>query len=106
MTNCDQTITHCRTGERSLHIWLVLKHLLGYDSVKNCDGSWTGEAIRSAPRLRSGRKQRRLNKEAPGEPCQNLRVAGRRLEGVFPDAEYAPTKRAQLPGSLAVTATI
>lgn len=32
----------CRIGERSSHIWLVLKYLLGYPGLKNPDGSWTG----------------------------------------------------------------
>ena len=35
------TITYCRIGERSSHSWFVLKYLLGYDDVKNYDGSWT-----------------------------------------------------------------
>jgi thiosulfate/3-mercaptopyruvate sulfurtransferase len=34
-------ITYCRIGERSSHSWFVLKYLLGYDNVKNYDGSWT-----------------------------------------------------------------
>ena len=34
-------ITYCRIGERSSHSWFVLKYLLGYDHVKNYDGSWT-----------------------------------------------------------------
>ncbi|MDA1009956.1 MAG: sulfurtransferase [Chloroflexi bacterium] len=36
-----ETIAYCRIGERSSHTWFVLKHILGYDSVKNYDGSWT-----------------------------------------------------------------
>jgi thiosulfate/3-mercaptopyruvate sulfurtransferase len=35
------TIAYCRIGERSSHTWFVLKYLLGYDKVKNYDGSWT-----------------------------------------------------------------
>ena len=35
------TIAYCRIGERSSHSWLVLTQLLGYDNVKNYDGSWT-----------------------------------------------------------------
>ena len=35
------TIAYCRIGERSSHTWFALKHLLGIDSVKNYDGSWT-----------------------------------------------------------------
>ncbi|MEN8374726.1 MAG: sulfurtransferase [Gemmatimonadota bacterium] len=34
-------ITYCRIGERSSHSWFVLKYLLGYDDVRNYDGSWT-----------------------------------------------------------------
>lgn len=38
----DKTvITYCRIGERSSHTWFVLKYLLGYENVKNYDGSWT-----------------------------------------------------------------
>jgi thiosulfate/3-mercaptopyruvate sulfurtransferase len=37
----DQIIAYCRIGERSSHTWFVLKYLLGYDRVKNYDGSWT-----------------------------------------------------------------
>jgi len=34
-------IAYCRIGERSSHTWFVLKYLLGYNNVKNYDGSWT-----------------------------------------------------------------
>lgn len=34
-------ISYCRIGERSSHSWFVLKYLIGYDDVKNYDGSWT-----------------------------------------------------------------
>lgn len=34
-------IAYCRIGERSSHTWFVLKYLLGFDDVKNYDGSWT-----------------------------------------------------------------
>ena len=34
-------IVYCRIGERSSHTWFVLKYLLGFDNVKNYDGSWT-----------------------------------------------------------------
>jgi thiosulfate/3-mercaptopyruvate sulfurtransferase len=36
-----EVIAYCRIGERSSHTWFVLKYLLGYDDVKNYDGSWT-----------------------------------------------------------------
>jgi thiosulfate/3-mercaptopyruvate sulfurtransferase len=35
------TIAYCRIGERSSHSWFALKYLLGFDDVKNYDGSWT-----------------------------------------------------------------
>ena len=35
------TIAYCRIGERSSHTWFVLRYLLGYDHVRNYDGSWT-----------------------------------------------------------------
>ncbi len=37
----DNVIAYCRIGERSSHTWFVLKYLLGYDNVRNYDGSWT-----------------------------------------------------------------
>ena len=35
------TISYCRIGERSSHTWFVLTYLLGFDNVRNYDGSWT-----------------------------------------------------------------
>ena len=35
------TIAYCRIGERSAHTWFVLHEILGEQSVKNYDGSWT-----------------------------------------------------------------
>ncbi|HEX6702390.1 MAG TPA: sulfurtransferase [Gaiellaceae bacterium] len=32
---------YCRIGERSAHTWFVLRELLGYQHVRNYDGSWT-----------------------------------------------------------------
>ena len=42
-------VTYCRIGERSSHTWFVLTYLLGYDRVRNYDGSWTewGNAVRT-----------------------------------------------------------
>ncbi|MEV0132256.1 sulfurtransferase [Dactylosporangium sp. NPDC050688] len=37
----DDIIAYCRIGERSSHTWFVLTHLLGYQRVRNYDGSWT-----------------------------------------------------------------
>jgi thiosulfate/3-mercaptopyruvate sulfurtransferase len=37
----QEIIAYCRIGERSSHTWFALRYLLGYDNVKNYDGSWT-----------------------------------------------------------------
>jgi thiosulfate/3-mercaptopyruvate sulfurtransferase len=38
----DKEVTaYCRIGERSAHTWFVLKELLGFENVRNYDGSWT-----------------------------------------------------------------
>ncbi|MGU3431579.1 sulfurtransferase [Actinomycetes bacterium M1A6_2h] len=44
-----EVVAYCRIGERSSHTWFVLTHLLGYDNVRNYDGSWTewGNAVRT-----------------------------------------------------------
>jgi thiosulfate/3-mercaptopyruvate sulfurtransferase len=44
----DDVVAYCRIGERSSHTWFVLTHLLGFDRVRNYDGSWTewGNAVR------------------------------------------------------------
>ncbi|QAY73888.1 sulfurtransferase [Agromyces protaetiae] len=44
----DEIIAYCRIGERSSHTWFVLTHLLGFENVRNYDGSWTewGSAVR------------------------------------------------------------
>ena len=46
--DADEVIAYCRIGERSSHTWFVLQHLLGYQNVRNYDGSWTewGNAVR------------------------------------------------------------
>ena len=36
-----EVIAYCRIGERSAHTWFVLHELLGYEEVRNYDGSWT-----------------------------------------------------------------
>jgi thiosulfate/3-mercaptopyruvate sulfurtransferase len=41
VTADKDVIAYCRIGERSSHSWFVLKELLGYNNVKNYDGSWT-----------------------------------------------------------------
>ncbi len=41
ITPDKEVIAYCRIGERSSHTWFVLNYLLGYDKVRNYDGSWT-----------------------------------------------------------------
>ena len=39
---CDERLfAYCRIGERSSHTWFVLTYLLGFERVRNYDGSWT-----------------------------------------------------------------
>ncbi len=49
VTGDRETVVYCRIGERSSHSWFVLKYLLGFDQVRNYDGSWTewGNLIRA-----------------------------------------------------------
>ena len=44
----DDVVTYCRIGERSSHTWFALTYLLGYEKVRNYDGSWTewGNSVR------------------------------------------------------------
>ena len=44
----SDVVAYCRIGERSSHTWFVLSYLLGYDNVRNYDGSWTewGNSVR------------------------------------------------------------
>ena len=44
-----EVIAYCRIGERSSHTWFALTELLGYDNVRNYDGSWTewGSIVRA-----------------------------------------------------------
>jgi thiosulfate/3-mercaptopyruvate sulfurtransferase len=44
----DNVIAYCRIGERSSHTWFVLTQLLGFEKVRNYDGSWTewGNSVR------------------------------------------------------------
>jgi thiosulfate/3-mercaptopyruvate sulfurtransferase len=41
ITSDKHVVTYCRIGERSSHSWFVLSELLGFQNVKNYDGSWT-----------------------------------------------------------------
>jgi thiosulfate/3-mercaptopyruvate sulfurtransferase len=41
VTGDKDVIAYCRIGERSSHTWFVLHELLGFQRVRNYDGSWT-----------------------------------------------------------------
>ena len=41
ITSDRDVVAYCRIGERSSHSWFVLKELLGFERVRNYDGSWT-----------------------------------------------------------------
>jgi thiosulfate/3-mercaptopyruvate sulfurtransferase len=41
ITPDKEVFAYCRIGERSAHTWFVLRELLGYERVRNYDGSWT-----------------------------------------------------------------
>ncbi|MDX1744409.1 MAG: rhodanese-like domain-containing protein, partial [Halobacteriales archaeon] len=41
VTGEESTITYCRVGERSSIEWFALHELLGFEDVRNYDGSWT-----------------------------------------------------------------
>lgn len=49
ITGDSEVVTYCRIGERSSITWFTLHELLGWDDVRNYDGSWTewGNLIRS-----------------------------------------------------------
>ena len=44
-----EVTAYCRIGERSAHTWFVLRELLGFERVRNYDGSWTewGNLVRA-----------------------------------------------------------
>ena len=41
VTGGESTITYCRVGERSSIEWFLLREVLGFEDVRNYDGSWT-----------------------------------------------------------------
>jgi len=41
LSSSDDVVVYCRIGERSSHTWFALTYLLGYQNVRNYDGSWT-----------------------------------------------------------------
>jgi thiosulfate/3-mercaptopyruvate sulfurtransferase len=49
LTPGGDVIVYCRIGERSSHTWFALTYLLGFERVRNYDGSWTewGNLVKS-----------------------------------------------------------
>ncbi len=45
----ESIVSYCRVGERSAIAWFALHELLGYEDVRNYDGSWTewGNLVRA-----------------------------------------------------------
>jgi thiosulfate/3-mercaptopyruvate sulfurtransferase len=41
VTGDKDVVAYCRIGERSAHSWFVLHEVLGFEKVRNYDGSWT-----------------------------------------------------------------
>ena len=41
LKGADDIVAYCRIGERSSHTWFALTYLLGFEKVRNYDGSWT-----------------------------------------------------------------
>jgi thiosulfate/3-mercaptopyruvate sulfurtransferase len=41
VTEDSDVVAYCRIGERSAHTWFALHEILGYERVRNYDGSWT-----------------------------------------------------------------
>ncbi|MGY4101337.1 sulfurtransferase [Nocardia sp. R16R-3T] len=48
LATADDLVVYSRVGERSSHTWFVLTYLLGFENVRNYDGSWTewGNSVR------------------------------------------------------------
>jgi thiosulfate/3-mercaptopyruvate sulfurtransferase len=83
-------ITYCRIGERSSHSWFVLRYLLGYDRIRNYDGSWTewgnlvgapvetgASARRAAPRPRAGGRRPGPARAHPRRPGRTAGAGAR-----------------------------
>ncbi len=41
LNGAEDIVAYCRIGERSSHTWFALTYLLGFEKVRNYDGSWT-----------------------------------------------------------------
>src|SRR3954462_5886168 len=72
----DDIVAYCRIGERSSHTWFVLTYLLGYDRVRNYDGSWTewGNAVR-APIEKGEARKGATRSRPPPRPRRSRRRA-------------------------------
>jgi thiosulfate/3-mercaptopyruvate sulfurtransferase len=83
----DDVVAYCRIGERSSHTWFVLTYLLGYEKVRNYDGSWTDGGTRCAPPSSGERDHGRAGAGAPATERDP-----RRLDGRAPVRQRAPRR--------------
>ncbi len=71
LTPSDEVVAYCRIGERSSHTWFVLTHLLGFEHVRNYDGSWTewGNSVASPSRSDTERHERHCSRDRRARPA-------------------------------------
>ena len=86
----DEVVAYCRIGERSSHTWFVLHELLGYENVRNYDGSWTEYGSLVGVPIEIGRGIARLTERVR---CTRTLV-GPAPEGM-PDPHLAPPQVAR-----------
>ena len=86
----DEIVAYCRIGERSSHTWFVLQHLLGFENVRNYDGSWTewGSAVRvpDRHRRRAGRGPRLTDRPRAAGVCRPVGEWSVMTTYVLPDS--------------------
>ena len=111
VTGDKPIIAYCRIGERSSHSWFALKYLLGYENVKNYDGSWTewGNLV-GAPSKNHRHEGRRVHRterqDIDGWPVHIItyRIGDRHyctIDNVDPGARFARAEGATLRGGRA-----